>query len=68
MGSGATGVAAARVGLSFLGIEINEGYFETACLRIERAYKQRDLFIDAPVPIDPADQRAADLFAEVSNG
>lgn len=64
MGSGTTGVACARLGRKFIGIEIHEPYFDIACRRIEQAYRQRDLFIAAPVPIDPADQRAADLFAE----
>ncbi len=64
MGSGTTGVACARLGRKFIGIEIHEPYFDIACRRIEQAYRQRDLFIEAPVPIDPADERAADLFAE----
>jgi len=67
MGSGTTGVACARLGRKFIGIEIEEKYFDIACRRIEQAYRQRDLFIAAPVPIDPADQRAADLFAEPPN-
>lgn len=34
MGSGATGVAAVRTGRKFVGIEINERYFDAACERI----------------------------------
>lgn len=64
MGSGTTGVACARLGRRFIGIEIHEPYFNIACRRIEQAQRQKDLFVHAPVPIDPADQRAADLFAE----
>ena len=45
MGSGATGVAAARAGHPFTGIEIEETYFDTACRRIEQATRQRDLFV-----------------------
>lgn len=50
MGSGTTGVACAKLGRSFIGIEIEERYFTIACRRIEAAYKQPDLFIDQPKP------------------
>ena len=52
MGSGTTGVACARLGRKFIGIEIEPKYFDIACRRIEQAYRQRDLFVDAPVAID----------------
>jgi site-specific DNA-methyltransferase (adenine-specific) len=45
MGSGTTGVAAVKAGRSFIGVEIDESYFETACRRISAALKQPDLFI-----------------------
>jgi DNA modification methylase len=48
MGSGTTGVACARLGRSFIGIEIDERYFDIACRRIEDAYKQADMFVAAP--------------------
>src|SRR5690606_30340395 len=48
MGSGTTGVACARTGRKFIGIEIDEGYFDIACRRIEEAYKQPDMFVDQP--------------------
>jgi DNA modification methylase len=64
MGSGTTGVACARLGRRFVGIEIEPRYFDIACRRIEQAQRQKDLFIHAPVPIDPEEQRIADLFAE----
>lgn len=48
MGSGTTGVAAARQGRRFIGIEIEPTYFEIACRRIADAYQQRDLFVPAP--------------------
>lgn len=46
MGSGTTGVACARMGREFIGIEINEKYFDVACIRIENAYRQKDLFLN----------------------
>ena len=44
MGTGATGVAAARSGARFIGVEIDPAYFAIACERIEAAYAQRRLF------------------------
>ncbi len=49
MGSGTTGVACARLGRKFIGIEIEERYFDIACRRIEAAYDQPDMFIEPPV-------------------
>ncbi len=49
MGSGTTGVACARMGLQFVGIERERKYFEIACRRIEQAYAQPRLFEDAKV-------------------
>lgn len=34
------------------------------CRRIENAYKQADLFVEQPIPEDPAEARLRDLFAE----
>ncbi len=48
MGSGTTGVACAKLGRRFIGIEIEERYFDIACKRIEQAYRQPDLFIERP--------------------
>lgn len=48
MGSGTTGVAAVRMGLPFIGCEMDPKYFETACRRIEEAQKQTDLFQAEP--------------------
>lgn len=50
MGSGTTGVATVHMGLSFIGIEREPRHFDTACRRIERAYKQRPLFEAEPQP------------------
>jgi DNA modification methylase len=49
MGSGTTGVAAAKLGRKFIGIEIDPTYFDIACRRISEALKQPDLFIEPPV-------------------
>lgn len=50
MGSGTTGVACVRAGRKFVGIEIDERHFETACDRIRKAYAQPDMFVEAPLP------------------
>lgn len=44
MGSGTTGVACANLGRKFIGVEIEEKYFDIACKRIEIAYRQPRLF------------------------
>jgi DNA modification methylase len=48
MGSGTTGVACAKLGKSFIGIEREPDYFEIACERIRKAYAQPDMFIAPP--------------------
>ena len=51
MGSGTTGVACADLGLKFTGVEREAEHFETACRRIEEAYRQPRLFAEpAPKP------------------
>ena len=40
MGSGSTGVAAVSRGREFIGIELEQRYFDVACERIERAQRQ----------------------------
>jgi DNA modification methylase len=50
MGSGTTGVAAVRMGRTFIGIERDATYFEIACERIENAQRQAPLFADVPQP------------------
>ena len=47
MGSGSTGIASAKFGRKFIGIEIEEKYFDIACKRISDAYKQPDMFVSA---------------------
>jgi hypothetical protein len=44
MGSGTTGVACARLGRKFIGIEIVPKYFDIACNRIRQEYDQLKLF------------------------
>lgn len=44
MGSGTTGVACVHLGRRFIGIEIDPGYFDIACRRIEDAGRQGRLF------------------------
>lgn len=48
MGSGSTGVAAEMEKRRFIGIELDEGFYETAKRRIEDAARQPGLFDSAP--------------------
>ena len=51
MGVGSTGVAAVELGRKFIGVEIEQKYFEVACKRIERAVHVgaiQDMFVDVP--------------------
>jgi DNA modification methylase len=60
MGSGTTGVACVQLQRKFIGIELDETYFDIACKRIEEAYKQPSLFpAEKPKP-----KKTGDLFAE----
>ena len=47
MGAGTTGVACAREGRRFVGVEIDSDAFDIACRRIEDAQRQGDMFIEA---------------------
>lgn len=58
MGSGTTGVACAKIGRKFIGIEMEPKYFWVACKRIEDAYKQPDMFV---APLAKATQDAMQL-------
>ena len=55
MGSGTTGVACARLGRKFIGIEIHEPYFDIACRRVEEAQRQR-ILLYARLPSSNAEQ------------
>ena len=59
MGSGTTGVACARLGRKFIGIEIDPDYFDIACERIRQAYAQPSLFEP-----EQAKPEQAGMFAE----
>ena len=52
MGSGTTGVACVKLGRKFVGIELDAGYFDIACKRIEEAYRQPDMFVERPAPAE----------------
>lgn len=45
MGSGSTGVAALRLGKRFIGIEMDQRYFDIACERIENEQRQSRLAV-----------------------
>lgn len=59
MGSGTTGVAAIKLGRKFVGAEIDPGYFDIACRRIEEAVRTPDMFRSAPPPAAPEPQQAS---------
>lgn len=44
MGSGSTGVACVQTGRKFIGIELDQRWFDVACRRVEFAYKHPDMF------------------------
>jgi site-specific DNA-methyltransferase (adenine-specific) len=48
MGSGTTGIAALRAGRQFVGVEVDERYFDMACRRIEAASRQPSLLSEEP--------------------
>ena len=55
MGSGTTLVACAKLGRKGIGIEIDPGYFDIACRRVEEAYRQPDMFVEPPKPAEQLD-------------
>lgn len=63
MGSGTTGVACVKAGRKFIGIEIDEGYFNIACERIRKAYAQPDFFVERAKGPEPVQR---DIFSEAS--
>lgn len=50
MGAGTSGVAAARLGRKFTGIELSPKYFDIACRRIADELKRPSMFIEPPKP------------------
>jgi site-specific DNA-methyltransferase (adenine-specific) len=47
MGSGTTGVAAVKLGRKFVGIELEQKYFDISRRRVAEAVKQPDMFVPA---------------------
>lgn len=52
MGAGSTGIAALAAGYDFVGIELEDQYFDDACRRIEAAQQQAQLF-EHTAPAEP---------------
>jgi site-specific DNA-methyltransferase (adenine-specific)/modification methylase len=50
MGSGTTGIACVRTGRRFVGVEIDQTYFDIACRRISDALTRPDFFAEPPKP------------------
>lgn len=50
MGSGTTGVACARLGRRFIGVESNQAFYDAARRRISLTLRQADLFVPVPRP------------------
>lgn len=65
MGSGATGVACARLGRAFIGIELDPGYFDIACRRVEDALGQPSMF-KPKQHVVANDNQSTDLFSEAA--
>lgn len=61
MGSGTTGVACVNLGRKFIGIEIDQKYFDIACRRIEQAVRKMDSRLPGFRPVAPAPIQA-ELF------
>jgi DNA modification methylase len=51
LGSGTSAIACVKRGLSFVGVERHEPYFDVACRRIEAALKEPDMFVASPAPL-----------------
>lgn len=51
MGTGTTGVAAVAAGRRFVGCEVDEAYFDAACIRIENAQRQQTLPLEPNVMV-----------------
>lgn len=60
MGSGSTGVSCVKGGHRFTGIEIDPGYFDIACRRIEAALREPDMFVAPPKPAEQLNMLAED--------
>lgn len=60
MGAGSTGAACVRLARPFIGVELDPGYFDAACKRIEQALGQPSMF--RPKPANDNGQAPASLF------
>jgi DNA modification methylase len=47
MGSGSTGIAAARMGRRFVGVELDKQWYDVACQRMADEERQGDLMLSA---------------------
>lgn len=56
LGSGTTALASLKLGRAFVGIEIDEGYFDIACRRVREAHCRPDMFVSAPKAPQPVQQ------------
>lgn len=65
MGSGSTGVACARLGRAFVGVELSAEYFDTACRAIERAIGTPSMF-KPKTKVANDNAPTASLFDEVA--
>lgn len=63
MGSGSTGIACARLGRAFVGVELSAEYFDTACRAIERAIGTPSMFKPKTRPSND-NAPTASLFGE----
>lgn len=66
MGSGTTGVASAKLGRGFIGIEIDPLYFDIACRRIEQAQRQGDMLRPLPPVAAAPKPKDCPLFGDVA--
>lgn len=60
MGHAPVGVAAVKAGMRYIGIELDRGHFDKACVRIENAQRQKSII---PHPQEISVQCAFDLCA-----
>lgn len=59
MGVGTTAIACVKLRRQFIGIELEERYFDIACQRIRDAYAKPDMFIE---PVSVPEQQPLLLF------
>lgn len=62
MGSGATGIACARLARAFVGVELDPGYFDIACRAVEKAISTPSMFRPKPQPANDNVSLVGDLF------